>query len=245
MKLKFGKGNAKLGSRIRTFSLPAGWSCPFALECKSKVVLLNGSRKIRDGSATKFRCFAASSEVVYPAVYDARQHNWNALKTHRRSIAAMASLISSSIPGRTKWVRIHVSGDFFSQKYFDAWLKVARSNPNILFYAYTKSLLYWVSRLDSIPTNLILTASFGGKTDYLIEKHSLRYAKVVFSEEEAATLGLPIDHDDSHAYTNGGSFALLLHGIQPAKSKSAEALKKLKGKGSYSRKRKVKNEIRT
>ena len=68
----------------------------------------------------------------------------------------------------------------------------------------------------------------------------LRSAKVVFSEAEAEKLGLEIDHDDSHAARpslRDQDFALLIHGTQPAGSEAAKALKELKGKGSYSRKK--------
>jgi len=34
--LRFGQGNAKLGSAVTTFSLPAGHTCPFAGSCRSK-----------------------------------------------------------------------------------------------------------------------------------------------------------------------------------------------------------------
>ena len=227
------RGNAKLGSRIRTFSLPSGWTCPGAKECKSKVIIVKGKRKVKDGPFTKFRCFSASDEALYPSTYNARKHNMDELKKVKRSIIDTIRLIENSIPNRTKWVRIHVAGDFYSQLYFDSWLLVAKRNPNILFYAYTKSIPYWLNRKDKIPSNLILTASFGGLHDELIESNNLRYAKVVFSENEANELGLEIDHDDSHAYTPGGSFALLLHGTQPKGSKAAKAKVALKGKGSY------------
>ena len=74
----------------------------------------------------------------------------------------------------------------------------------------------------------------------MIDEFNLRSAKVVFSEAEAAELELEIDHDDSHAAKpslRDQDFALLIHGTQPAGSEASTALKKLKGKGSYSRKR--------
>lgn len=134
-----------------------------------------------------------------------------------------------------KIVRIHVSGDFFSQTYFDAWLQVAKNNPSILFYAYTKALPLLVKRLNDIPNNFRLTASYGGTHDHLISKHNLKFAKVVKSVEEANKLRLKIDHDDSLAYGSSKSFALLVHGQQPAGSVWAKAwttLKKL-GIGGY------------
>jgi hypothetical protein len=39
------------------------------------------------------------------------------------------------------------------------------------------------------------TASRGGRDDHLIEEHSLRSARVVYSEAEADALGLEIDHE--------------------------------------------------
>jgi protein gp88 len=237
IKLKFGKGNAKLNKTIHTFSLPAGWTCPGARDCKSKVhVDSSNKRTLKDGAHTKFRCFAASQEVLYTNTHLARQHNFELLKG--LSAHEMAELIEASLPKRADTNRVHVSGDFFSQDYFDAWLAVALSNPHRLFYAYTKSLNYWVARMDIIPDNFILTASKGGNYDHLIDQHGLRQAIVVFSEAEAEALGLPIDKDDSHAMKHGGDFALLLHGAQPKDSQASVALQKLKkaGKGGYGRK---------
>jgi hypothetical protein len=238
--LKFQKGNAKLHKRIHTFSLPAGWTCPGARDCKSKVRLTGSTRSIKDGPYTRFRCFAASQEVLYTNTFNARQHNLKALRG-AKTTGRMKKLIAESLPKKAEFVRVHVSGDFYSQAYFDAWMKVAKDNPTKTFYAYTKSLPHWVSYSDrngeSIPSNFVLTASKGGNYDHLIDQHKLRQAVVVFSEQEAKDLGLPIDKDDSHAMKQGGDFALLLHGVQPKGSEAASALSKLKkaGKGGYRR----------
>lgn len=240
MKLKFGKGNAKLDGYkkpIHTFSLPAGFTCPGAKDCKSKAKKdKNGKRYIEDGKDTVFRCFAASQEVVYTNTYNARRHNMSVLQKYK-TVNEMAKVISDSLPKNVQIVRIHVSGDFFSQTYFDAWVKVATDNPSVIFYAYTKSIPYVVKRKDIIPSNFRLTASYGGRYDSNIPASGLRTAKVVYTEAEAKRLGLEIDKDDSHAIGTGGSFALLLHGVQPKGSKAASALVQLKklGKGSYSK----------
>lgn len=226
MKLKFGKGNAKLGKKTATFSLPAGYACPFAKDCLSKADKDTG--KLTDGKHTQFRCFSASSESLYKNTRIARWHNFDALKGLKTT--GMVELIQQSLP-RAEKIRIHVSGDFFNQSYFDAWRMIAMMNPGVIFYAYTKSIGYWVERLGDIPNNLKLTASYGGKDDHLIDKHGLKSAKVVYSYEEAAELGLEIDHDDSLAYGSDESFALLIHGGQPAGSKASKAKEALKGKG--------------
>lgn len=228
--LKFRRGNAKLDKTIATFSLPAGWSCPGANLCMAKANRETG--KITDGAAQEFRCFAASAEAAYSNVRESRWHNFDLLKGQTRR--EMSDLILASLPD-APIVRIHVSGDFFSRDYFLAWCDAARSRPDVKFYAYTKSINTWQACVADVPSNLILTASEGGKFDNLI--NGFKRAKVVYSEEQAAALGLDIDHDDSHAYNGNESFALLLHGTQAKGTPAAKALSalKLQGKGGYSR----------
>jgi len=231
--LKFQQGNAKLGKNIFTFSLPAGHACPFANECLSKADKLTG--KLTDGPNTQFRCFAASAEAVYPNVRIARWHNFDLLKKLTTNKAA--DLILNSLPKKANIVRIHVSGDFFNESYFLAWLQVAKLKPEVLFYAYTKSLIYWVNYIKDIPTNLVLNASEGGKLDAQISEHGLKFAKVVYSPEQAEELGLLIDHTDEAAYKTKESFALLIHGQQPKGSKASQSIKDLKARNikySYS-----------
>jgi hypothetical protein len=236
--LKFGKGNAKLSKNIYTFSLPAGHSCPFAFECKASADRFTG--KIKDGKDQVFRCFAASQEALYTNTRNARWHNYDLLKK-LKTASKMTDLIVDSLPPKADTVRVHVSGDFFSQVYFDAWMAVARLYPKKKFYAYTKSLPYWLERRETIPENFNLTSSKGGRSDDLIELNKLKYAEVVFTEDQAIELNLELDHDDSHAYDGKESFGLLIHGSQKKGSKASVALSNLKKKGikGYSKKQKV------
>ena len=231
-KLSFAKGNAKLGKSIAIFSLPAGYTCPSALNCLSFANRATG--KIKDGIETQFRCYAASGESLFAVVRKSRWHNFETLRG--KTIEQMVGIINLSIPRKnTTHVRIHASGDFFTQDYFDAWLKVARINPALTFYAYTKQLPLWIARKGQIPNNLHLVASRGGVHDKLIGQHRLRSVRVVYTEKQAERLNIPIDHDDSHAWKTKRNFALLLHGTQPAKSKAAKAwhIIKTQGRGGY------------
>jgi len=236
--LKLNKGNAKLGNGIYTFSLPAGYSCPGAKECLSRAGRESG--KIQDGLETKFRCFAASDEARLPSVRKQRWHNFELLKN--KSTSQMVELIQASLPKKATLIRIHVSGDFFNPQYFDAWVEIAQKNPSRTFYAYTKMLHLWVGRKDDIPPNLKLNASRGGIHDWMIDTYGLKSAEVVFTEAEANIKGLPIDHDDSYAYGSNRSFALLIHGTQPAGSEASKALQVLRKNGwtGYSKKARVK-----
>jgi len=255
--VKFSKANAKIealakveslqkyleGKKVYSFDLLSGYSCPFAKECLSKATENSeGKRTIKDGPDTEFRCFSASQEVQYTALYNLRKNNFDSLR--KLNTIELVKEILEAMPKDLGVCRIHVAGDFFNEKYFLAWLTIAKMFPQKLFYAYTKSLTYWLtnqSLVDSLP-NFILTASYGGKSDALIESHSLRASTVVFSEPEAESLGLTIDHDDSHAADpelQDQDFALLIHGTQPKATKASRALqllRKNKVKHSYSRK---------
>lgn len=256
--LKFSPANAKiqalskiddiatfLGNKRKVFSLDllSGWSCPYAKDCLSKVIILDGHKKIKDGPDTKFRCFSASQEVVFPGVYNLRKHNFDSLKASENP----AQLISDSMPGNLGICRIHVGGDMFNEKYFLAWADIARQFPDRLFYAYTKSLPFWVKNKKEFSKikNFVLTASYGGRYDNLIKEEKLRSSIVVFSEIEAKKLRLKIDHTDEHAAnpaTKDKNFALLIHGAQPAGSDASQAIKAMKAEGikfSYGKKGKT------
>jgi hypothetical protein len=249
MTVSFSKANAKLEAlydvpelerfltdkrKVYSFDLISGWSCPQAKDCLSKVVEIGGKRSIKDGKDCQFRCFSASQEVVFPDTYNKRKRNFDGLKNLKSSYD-MAHAIADAMPHNLGICRIHVAGDFFNQLYFRAWHLVAEWHPDRLFYAYTKSLNYWMADREHLPNNLVLTASRGGRLDHLIDQYNLRESKVVFSEAEADALGYEIDHTDEHAAIpaiRNESFALLIHGVQPKGSKASAAIKALKQNGT-------------
>lgn len=224
---KIGRAMAK----VYSFDMLSGVDCPLAMLCRSKAkVGAGGRRTIQDGPDTQFRCFSASQEVLFTNVYKSREQNSKGIKQYDNEFD-MADAILAVMPKDAAVIRIHVAGDFFNEVYFRAWMLVACRRPDLLIYAYTKSLPYWVNNRENIPHNMVLTASRGGRRDDMIETHNLREAVVVFSEAEAAAKGLEIDNDDSHAADparRNQSFALLIHGVQPKGSEAAEALKILK-----------------
>ena len=252
--LKWSKANAKTerltescwaiakhldnGRKVYSLDLLSGYSCPFAEACLSKAVEVDGKRTIKDGPKNEFRCFSASQEVQYTNVYNARKHNYDILKAHSDDWSVMYGELWRSMPVDAGIVRMHVAGDFFNENYLKAWIRLASLYRGILFYGYTKSIQYWHANREDIPENMVLTASYGGRDDWMIDEYGFRFAKVVFSEAEAEELDLIIDHDDSHAANptwRDESFALLIHGTQPKGSEAAVALRELKGKGSYAR----------
>lgn len=231
--LKWSKANGKLnklskvpeiqpflqnGRKVYSLDLLTGHTCPYANECLSKVV----DGKIVDGPNTKFRCYAASLEALYKAKYASDKHNTDAIRL-AKTAPNIFSLLNNSMPKNLGVCRIHSSGDFFNQEYFDGWIRVAEHNPDKLFYAYTKNLRVWKNRIGKIPKNFVLTASYGGKLDSMIAENNFRYAKVIFYTHEAC--GMEIDSDDSHAANpHKGSFCLLIHGVMPKGSDAAKAM---------------------
>ena len=230
--LKISKANSKIkklyskyrlrkwlkgGKKVFSLDLPAGHSCLFAKDCLSKAVLRGNKPRIQDGQHCKFRCYAASIEVLCPNVYYIHQHNYNAIRSCR-TVSQLVDLILNSIPPKCGILRYHASGDFFSSIYFRAALEVAHRRPDILFYGYTKNIPALLKYQGLFPPNLRLVASYGGTYDHLIPRYGGSSIFVVRSLQEAKEKGLPIDSDDSHAaLSNGKPFAIMIHGIQPAK----------------------------
>lgn len=222
-KLTFSIGNTKIlalaqalglpSNQVTSFDLPAGHTCPAADICQSFANRDNGH--ITDGDNCKFRCYAASMEARYTATRKAHWRNFDALR--RLTLDGMVALILSSIPKETKIVRIHASGDFFSRKYFNAWVKVAQIRTDIQFFGYTKVLPYVNSPK---PDNFRLVYSYGGKMDSKVTCEPVAY--VVKNVAEAIERGLHpacVDSpaDDFNLIMSGRTFALSLHGTQPAK----------------------------
>lgn len=142
--IKFSKNNSKLKKdRILSFGLPSIITCPKADRCKSL-------------------CYAMQGCYTFKVVKQARQDNFTeSLKD------TFISQVNSYLKTTTyKYVRVHDSGDFYSQEYLNKWKVIAINNPNITFYAYTKSL-----HLDftDMPVNFIIIQSIGGKLDSLID----------------------------------------------------------------------------
>ena len=100
-----------------------------------------------------------------------------------------------------------MSGDFYSQNYFDRWLKICKDNPGVEFWAYTKSLKYWINRINDIPNNLILTASRGGRNDDLINEYNLKNVEIIKNKKQAKNR--PIDVCDDIARVPKVNFCLM------------------------------------
>lgn len=150
------KGNRKLPKSTLVFNLPAVTTCPGATkECKK-------------------HCYAKKFERMYKNVVLSRQANF-ALAKSDHFITTITKEIKQHIANARKHkvnaIRIHESGDFFTQEYFDKWVAIASQFPNITFTAYTK-----VIELNTIkkPKNMILLLS---KDNFVMPPHPMMFIK--------------------------------------------------------------------
>lgn len=192
--MKFVKNKTYYRGDVYEWNLPTGTTCPFALECKVSVDRLSGKFSQHKG---QYKCYAASPER-FPAVREHRWKNFEYVRSGNKPI----------LPKDCNAIRVHASGDFFNQQYFDMWVEIAIENPDVEIWAYTKSLKYWVKRIDDIPSNFILTASYGGSNDSLIEMHNLKNVKV-YEDRSLVPEERPIDNNDDYARIPAINFALL------------------------------------
>ena len=122
-KLKFGDPNAKLkkmikkvGLVLKTFTLPAGHTCPAAKDCFSRADRETG--KVTDGPDTVFRCFMASAEARSPSLRKLVWHNLELIKEALKRDAQAgfenmphtSQLINKSLPKKFDIMRVHVGG---------------------------------------------------------------------------------------------------------------------------------------
>lgn len=111
-----------------TWSLPSRKCCPYATEMCKK------------------RCFAKKNET-FKGVRDSRERNLE--ETQKESfVRDMINHFEYHLQrpknkDRQIIVRIHTSGDFYNQEYFDKWVQIAKHfkvDNRIMFQAYTKSI---------------------------------------------------------------------------------------------------------
>jgi len=148
---KTGKVNSV---KLYEFNLPAVKTCPFALDC------------VKD-------CYADKGTFKYKVVRDKYEANLKATKQDN-----FIKLILSELDRkRPDFIRIHSSGDFYSIKYLNKWLQIAKKRPEIVFYGYTKSVPLFKS-LKNIPENFRFCYSLGGKKDNLIDISQDYHARI-------------------------------------------------------------------
>jgi hypothetical protein len=191
METLLGTGNSKLVKtakkfdvKINNFSIPAGndkksgkITCPFAGKCIKLCYAKKGAYRWGNVERALTRRYEASKEENF-----VDRITWE---------------LSRIKKNKQLYIRIHDSGDFYSPAYFAKWLEIARLNPTVRFYAYTKSHSF--IRGIQLPENFDLIFSLGSTKDELIDQESERHSKIFYSAEEM------IDQE----YTDASEYDLL------------------------------------
>lgn len=170
-KISLSAGNKKLPYNTLIFNILSELTCPFKTSfCASK-------------------CYAKKAERLYPSVRASRKNNLKRSQNvnFKDDVFSMVSAINEKMPNLITHFRIHESGDFYSQAYFDQWQSIARLFPKIQFYAYTKSFFL---NFEKKADNMILIASFDhSSTEHqktLYEKNSQYFNKEFHIVEKTA-----------------------------------------------------------
>jgi len=207
MRNLLGKGNSKLqktekefGVKIFNFSIPAGndkvtgkITCPFA------------------GSCLKL-CYAKKGNYNFSNVQKSLSDRHKATR-ESDFVERITNELGKVKNDRQVYVRIHDSGDFYSPAYFEKWLQIAYMNPNVRFYAYTKSHSFIRGR--QLPENMDLIYSLGSKNDELIDQESERHSKIFKTMEAMENEGYAdssyLDLNATKWVTNNHKIGLLIH----------------------------------
>ncbi len=118
-KITISKQNTKLG-KIPSFSLPTISTCPGATSWCSKA------------------CYAAKVERIYKNAKKSYEENYKATE-EASFVDQMDIVIKKLLAKNILTMRLHVSGDIFSIKYVYDLIKIAKNNPTMKFYSYTRS----------------------------------------------------------------------------------------------------------
>jgi len=180
--------------RVMNFSLPAYKTitgktvCPFAKDC------------------IKY-CYAQKGNYRYPSVIKGLNNRYELSKT-AEFVPKMNATITLERPTH---VRIHDSGDFYSIAYLNKWVTIANDNKEVIFYAYTKSIKFFINGLK-LPKNLKIIFSEGSKTDNLINVKKDRHARIFKSKELLQASGyIDASNNDLKAITDNKKVGLVYH----------------------------------
>ena len=200
MYFKWSDGNTK----VQKFAHAISFGIP-AFESR------DGFKTCPKAGACAAICYARQGRYSTPMVQDAREHNLAEIRKDVGDFARKAVEDLSHMPS-VNIVRVHDSGDMFSQEYLDGCFAVARAFPDIRFYAYTKSLHLnlWGKR----PHNFQIIQSEGGLLDRLINVRRA-HARIFATDYARRQAGYGDWHKtDTLALEGARKIGLIYHGVR-------------------------------
>ena len=125
----FVSGNMKLGKDVACFNIPAIKTCVPTAWCKKHCYATHGHfstfKSIREAAAKRY-ALSKHKDFVKNAIAELKKRKF-------------------------KYVRMHVSGDFYSSNYVDKWIDIAKACPEIKFWATTKRRFNNLANLSKLP----------------------------------------------------------------------------------------------
>ena len=110
-------------------------------------------------------CYALKAEVRFPAAHAYRLRMLEASRQPDFAQRIITELSTTHRSART--VRIHESGEFYSQWYVNSWHTIALALPQFTFYAFTKRLNdFDFSALLALPNFILINSLQHGGLNY-------------------------------------------------------------------------------
>ena len=135
----------------------------------------------------------------------------NFLASKQNHFVNSMTVLLKSLPKNWLTIRLHDSGDFYSQVYIDKWEQIISQNKDKFFYAYTKSLNLNLEKLISLKNALIIQSE-GGKFDNKIN-YELPHAKIFRSEEKLLEAGYVDASNSDLRAIKSFKIGLIVHGL--------------------------------
>jgi hypothetical protein len=85
-------------------------------------------------------CYARNGSFLWPVVRNRHQQNLMFVLDDLPGWEQAMTAELGAARFRGGWIRIHDAGDFFSDDYLAAWLRICRRRPDVHLYCYTKEI---------------------------------------------------------------------------------------------------------
>lgn len=130
-------GNSTMPNSVGIFNLPPLITCRPSLWCK-------------------LHCYALKNRFVWKSIKKVHAQRLRESKK-KGFVSRMLNELASR--KSIKYVRIHITGDFYNKEYVDKWAEIVKSRPDILFRTNTKrfELLLYMKKV--FPKNVVVRES--------------------------------------------------------------------------------------
>ena len=130
-------GNSTMPRSVGIWNLPAPQTCTPSSWCEE-------------------HCYACQNRYKWQTVQEA--YHWRYCKSHE--VSFVHQMIEEISRRRSlHWIRVHISGDFYSRKYVESWAQIAEEFPGITFRTNTKRQDLLPHMVKVFPKNFVVRES--------------------------------------------------------------------------------------